>query len=147
MTKQLLTAQVASLGGLKLSCKARDFQWIIDEPTAVGGTNEGMNPLEALLCSLGACKMMVGRFFYESHGIRLLKMTVEVQGEIDSERLSGKPNIKVGFSHINTIYQIEAENTPTEINAFIDFIETTCPVKDTIVNCPSFQKTVQLNLV
>ena len=66
-------------------------------------------------------------------------MTVEVQGEIDSERLSGKPNIKVSFSYINTIYQIEAENTLTEINAFINFIETICPVKDTIVNCPSLE--------
>lgn len=136
MVKQILKAEVESLGGLQLKCTARGFEFIIDEPENVGGTNEAMNPLEALLCSLGACKMMVVRFFYQAKQIKLKSMRVEILGEIDSDRLKGKPDVKVGFSKIITNYYIDADNTDEEIRDLVTFIEKTCPVKDTIVNAP-----------
>ena len=134
MVKQILKAEVESLGGLQLKCSARGFEFIIDEPENVGGTNEAMNPLEALLCSLGACKMMVVRFFYQAKQINLKSMRVEILGEIDSDRLKGKPDVKIGFSKIITNYYIDADNTDEEIKDLVAFIEKTCPVKDTIVN-------------
>lgn len=139
MSKQLLKAEVESLGGLQLKCTARGFEFMIDEPETVGGTNEAMNPLEALLCSLGACKMMVVQFFYQAKQIKLKSMRVEILGEIDSDRLKGKPDVKVGFSKIITNYYIEADNTEKEIQNFVAFIEKTCPVKDTIVNTPEME--------
>ena len=139
MLKQILKAEVESLGGLQLKCSARGFEFIIDEPENVGGTNEAMNPLEALLCSLGACKMMVVRFFYQAKQINLKSMRVEILGEIDSDRLKGKPNVKIGFSKIITNYYIDADNTDEEIKDLVAFIETTCPVKDTIVNAPEME--------
>lgn len=139
MVKQILKAEVESLGGLQLKCSARGFEFIIDEPENVGGTNEAMNPLEALLCSLGACKMMVVRFFYQAKQINLKSMRVEILGEIDSDRLKGKPNVKIGFSKIITNYYIDADNTDEEIKDLVAFIETTCPVKDTIVNVPEME--------
>ncbi|EOH94309.1 OsmC family protein [Enterococcus pallens] len=139
MTKQILKAEVESVGGLQLKCSSRGFEFLIDEPENVGGTNQAMNPLEALLCSLGACKMMVARFFYQTHHIQLKTMKVELLGEIDSDRLKGKPNVKVGFSKIITNYTIEADNSQAEIEEFINFIERTCPVKDTIVNSPEME--------
>lgn len=139
MVKQILKAEVESLGGLQLKCTARGFEFIIDEPENVGGTNEAMNPLEALLCSLGACKMMVVRFFYQAKQIKLKSMRVEILGEIDSDRLKGKPDVKVGFSKIITNYYIDADNTDEEIRDLVTFIEKTCPVKDTIVNAPEME--------
>ncbi|MFQ7234599.1 MAG: OsmC family protein [Enterococcus hulanensis] len=139
MAKQLLKAEVESLGGLQLKCSARGFEFMIDEPENVGGTNEAMNPLEALLCSLGACKMMVVRFFYQAKKIKLNSMRVEIIGEIDSDRLKGKPDVKVGFSKIITNYYIDADNTEEEIQDLVAFIEKTCPVKDTIVNAPEME--------
>lgn len=139
MVKQILKAEVESLGGMQLKCSARGFEFIIDEPENVGGTNEAMNPLEALLCSLGACKMMVVRFFYQAKKINLKSMRVEILGEIDSDRLKGKSDIKVGFSKIITNYYIEADNTEEEIKDLVAFIERTCPVKDTLVNPPEME--------
>lgn len=139
MVKQILKAEVESLGGLQLKCSARGFEFIIDEPENVGGTNEAMNPLEALLCSLGACKMMVVRFFYQAKQINLKSVRVEILGEIDSDRLKGKPDVKIGFSKIITNYYIDADNTDEEIKDLVAFIEKTCPVKDTIVNAPEME--------
>ncbi|MEO1771947.1 OsmC family protein [Candidatus Enterococcus ferrettii] len=139
MAKQVLKAEVESLGGLQLKCSARGFEFLIDEPESAGGSNSAMNPLEALLCSLGACKMMVARFFYQAQEIQLKSMKVEVLGEIDSDRLKGKPDVKIGFSKIITNYTIEADNSKAEIENFIAFIERTCPVKDTLVNPPEME--------
>ncbi|MGM0169533.1 hypothetical protein IGI39_003849 [Enterococcus sp. AZ135] len=139
MVKQVLKAEVESLGGLQLKCSARGFEFMIDEPKNVGGSNEAMNPLEALLCSLGACKMMVVRFFYQAKQIKLKSMRVEILGEIDSDRLKGKPDVKIGFSKIITNYYIEADNSDEEIQDLVAFIEKTCPVKDTIVNAPEME--------
>lgn len=139
MVKQVLKAEVESLGGLQLKCSARGFEFMIDEPKNVGGSNEAMNPLEALLCSLGACKMMVVRFFYQAKQIKLKSMRVEILGEIDSDRLKGKPDVKIGFSKIITNYYIEADNTDEEIQDLVAFIEKNCPVKDTIVNAPEME--------
>ncbi|AXG39954.1 OsmC family peroxiredoxin (plasmid) [Enterococcus gilvus] len=139
MAKQTLKAEVESLGGMRLKCSSRGFEFMIDEPTGVGGTNEAMNPLEALLCSLGACKMMVVRFFYQAKQINLHSMRVEILGDIDSDRLKGKPDVKIGFSKIITNYYIDADNTEEEIEALVAFIEKTCPVKDTIVHAPEME--------
>lgn len=144
MVKQTLKAEVESLEGLKLRCHSRGFEFMIDEPKNVGGTDTAMNPLEALLCSLGACKMMVAKFFYQAKKMDLSAMSVRLEGEIDSNRLKGDPDIKIGFSKITTFYTIKAKNSNEEIKEFVDFIEKTCPVKDTIVNTPEFETKIEI---
>jgi len=37
--------------GLAVESESRGFKVIMDEPTSLGGTNTGMNPVEALLSS------------------------------------------------------------------------------------------------
>ena len=44
---------------------------------------------------------------------------------------------KIGLSRLSTHYFIQADNTK-EKQAFIDFIEHTCPLSDTIKKCPYF---------
>ena len=64
-------------------------------------------------------------------------MRVEVDGVFDPDGFRGKnPAAKVGLSTISTRYHIDADNTPEEITAFVEFIEAHCPVHDTLVNPP-----------
>ncbi|MOA63417.1 hypothetical protein D3C78_1891340 [compost metagenome] len=37
--------------GVKVVTNVRQFELVIDEPTSLGGTDTGMNPVEALLAS------------------------------------------------------------------------------------------------
>ncbi|SEM61481.1 OsmC-like protein [Paenibacillus sp. cl141a] len=55
------TAQLQE--GVKVITKARQFELVIDEPQSLGGTDTGMNPVEALLASLGACQSIVARVY------------------------------------------------------------------------------------
>lgn len=137
MAIEKFEAVVENVSGLKVSCKSRDFEFILDEPKNLGGTDTGMNPVEALLNSLGACKVIVAKSFARLHKIKLKSIRIELEGELDPDGFMGKnPDAKIGFSKITTNFFIEADNTDEEIANFVDFINRTCPVADTIENGP-----------
>lgn len=49
-----------------------------DEPTDLGGTDEGMNPGALLLASLGSCTAITIRMYANRKGIPLAKIKVEL---------------------------------------------------------------------
>ncbi len=137
MAVEKFEAVVESVAGLKVSCKSRGFEFILDEPKSLGGTNEGMNPVEALLNSLGACKVIVAKSFARLHKIKINSIRIELEGELDTDGFMGKnPEAKIGFSKIITNFHIDADNTDEEIAAYVDFINRTCPVADSLENAP-----------
>ena len=96
-----------SIEGLKVSCTSRNFEFILDEPKNLGGSDEGMNPVEALLASLGACKVIVARSFAKMHRIKLNDIRVELDGELDPDGFMGKnKEAKIGFSSIVSTFYI-----------------------------------------
>ena len=137
MAVEKFEAVVESVAGLKVSCKSREFEFFLDEPKNLGGTNVGMNPVEALLNSLGACKVIVAKSFARLHKMKINNIRIELEGELDPDGFMGKnPEAKIGFSKIITNFYIDADNTDEEIAAYVDFINRTCPVADTIENTP-----------
>ncbi|MBC8953291.1 OsmC family protein [Xenorhabdus sp. PB62.4] len=137
MPKELFTATVESVGRLKMKCSSRDFTFHIDEPESLGGTDEAMSPIEALLSAFGACQCIVAKSFARKHKIKLNDIQVKVEGELDTDGFMGKnKNAKLGFSKITSKFYIDADNTEQEIRDFIAFVENHCPVLDTIVNTP-----------
>lgn len=126
--------------GLAVEVGPRKHRLIFDEPQSIGGTDKGITPGEALLAGLGACKSISAKFHAEAQGITLHKIRVEVIGEIDGDGFTGEnPDAKVGYSDIEVIYHIEADNTEEEIAEFVDFVEAHCPVQDTIEQAPKFK--------
>jgi uncharacterized OsmC-like protein len=57
-------------GGLTVENEARNFKIIMDEPKDMGGTNKGMNPIEAVLCALGSCQVIVAAAFAKSQNFK-----------------------------------------------------------------------------
>lgn len=123
-----------------MDAEARGHVIRLDEPTSLGGTDTGMNPVEALLSGLGGCKLIVARYFAGKHKMRINSIRIDLEGELDPDGFLGKnPDAKIGFSKIKTIYTIDADNTEEEINKYIEFIDRTCPVLDTIKHAPEFE--------
>lgn len=140
MAVEVFKADVNSVSGLKVSCKSRDFEIIMDEPRTSGGTDKGMNPVEALLNSLGACLVITMKAFARAKKMNLKSVRVVVEGELDTDGFMGKnPNAKKGFSKIISTFYVEADNTEEEIADYIDFANSICPVHDTIENAPEFE--------
>lgn len=126
--------------GLQVKCEARQFSFLLDEPKSLGGTDQGMNPVEALLASLGGCKCIVAKAFAQPHGIKLNSVTVDLEGTLDPDGFLGaNPNAKIGFSKIKSIFRIDADNTAQEIAKYVEFIESNCPVQDTLTNVADFE--------
>lgn len=137
MAIEKYNATVENKSGLKVLCKSREFEFLIDEPENYGGTNEGMTPVEALLNTLGACKAIVAKSFARRYKMRINSIRIEIEGELDTDGFTGKnPAAKIGFSKIITNFYIDADNTDKEIEDYIAFINRTCPVQDTIINAP-----------
>lgn len=140
-----MRAEVEAISGLETVSRVRDFEFTMDEPKNLGGTDQGMNPVEALLSAVGGCKVIVAQSFARAKRIKLNSIKITVDGELDTDGFTGKnPEAKVGLTDLDTHYQIDADNTKEEIEEFVDFIEATCPVIDTIANKPNMKKQIEI---
>ena len=123
--------------GMRVECTARDHQILLDEPTGLGGTDTGMNPVEAVLCALGACKCIVARCFAKAHKIDLQDFRIELEGDLDPDGFMGKnKDAKIGFSTVRSKIYIKSNSSKEDIEKFVEFIDRTCPVADTLANSP-----------
>jgi uncharacterized OsmC-like protein len=69
--------------------------------------------------------------------MKINSIRIELEGELDTDGFMGKnPEAKIGFSKIITNFYIDADNTDEEIAAYVDFINRTCPVADSLENAP-----------
>ena len=140
MAETVYRATTRLLGDLRVEVNARQHTIILDEPKEAGSTDEGMTPVEALLGALGACKCIVLRAFAQAHGIDLKSVEVHLEGDFNADGYLGKdPEAKIGFSAIRSVYTFESDAPREKLEAFIEFVDKTCPVADTIINTPQLE--------
>lgn len=112
--------------------------FVIDQPIAAGGTNEGPNPLEVFLASLGSCICAIGRIISNQKRLRIKSIKVDVEGDIDKDFLMGLTDQgRSGFTEIRSFVDIDADMTTQEKEDFIQEIAKRCPVADNILNISS----------
>lgn len=126
------TAQLQD--GVKVLTKARQFELLIDEPQSLGGTDTGMNPVEALLASLGACQSIVARVYAPKFDVQLEDFRVDVEGELDLDGFFNRSEVRPGYSDIRYTFYIKTNSPQEKVEAFVQFLESKCPVGDTIAN-------------
>lgn len=120
--------------GMVVKAKSRSFEITIDEPKSLGGTDEGMNPVELVLCALGACQSIVARVYSRKFDVNLEDFWVEVEGELDTDGFMNKSDVRRGYSDIRYNIHIKTDAPRERVEEFVAFIERTCPVGDTIEN-------------
>ncbi len=143
MANMIFKATAKAINGLTVECEARNFKFTLDEPESLGGNDKGMNPVEALLSALGACKCIVAKAFAQKNRISLQDIRIELEGVLDLDGFMGiNQDAKIGFSKITTKYYIQADNSEDEIKQFVTFIESHCPVHDTLQNAAEFASAI-----
>lgn len=121
--------------GLQVNTDARGFKIVMDEPEEMGGTNTGMNPVEALLCALGACQSIVAAAFAEANDFKFEEFHCELEGDLDPDGFMGiNPNVRNGFTEIRFSMHFKTDESQEKAEAFADFIEKSCPVGDCLMN-------------
>lgn len=134
MAVQTFKASAHLQDGVRVITKARQFELIIDEPKSLGGTDTGMNPVEALLASLGACQSIVARVYAPKFGVELNDFRVDVEGELDLDGFFNKSDVRPGYSDIRYSFIIKTDSPKEKVEEFVQFLESKCPVGDTLAN-------------
>jgi putative redox protein len=118
--------------GFRSEASAGRHNLVIDEPVAVGGTDEGPTPYEYLLTALGSCTAMTLRVYADRKGWPLESATVQLRSgnshEKDCEECATK---KVGIAHIERRVLITGHLTDEQRTRLLEIADR-CPVKQTI---------------
>ena len=121
--------------GMRVESEAGGFKAIADEPKNLGGTDTGMNPVETLLCALGACQCMTARFFAKSLKVELQECRVDVEGDLDMMGfLKGDSGIRPGFQGIRVTVHIKSQASQEKIAELMALVESRCPVSETVLH-------------
>lgn len=121
--------------GLAVENEVRGFKIIMDEPQDLGGTDTGMNPVEAMLCALGSCQTIVAAAFARAKHIDLQDFWVELEGDLDPDGfLKGKPGVRNGFQEVRVTSHFKSNSSREQLVEFQKFIQSRCPVGDVMLN-------------
>ncbi|MFD2672970.1 OsmC family protein [Marinicrinis sediminis] len=134
MPKEIFKATAELQEGMVVKASSRNFEITIDEPKSLGGTDTAMNPVEVLLCALGACQSIVARAYAKKFNINLEHFSVELEGDLDTDGFMNKSDVRRGYSEIRYNLHIKSDASREKVEEFVAFIEQTCPVGDTIAN-------------
>lgn len=127
-----LSAKMGSTFKTEINCSK---PFIIDQPKAAGGNDEGPNPLEIFLSSLPACICAIGRIVSKQKQLPVRGIEVTLEADIDKDFLLGKTSEgRAGFTQIRTLIDIDSDLTAQQKKEFLDEVERRCPIADNMVN-------------
>lgn len=78
--------------------QARQYAIKIDEPKELGGTDIGMNPVELVLASLGACQVIAAQVYAKKFKVAYDELHVEIEGDLDLDDFSDKGDVRLVFT-------------------------------------------------
>jgi len=120
--------------GMQVQSQTKNFTLLIDEPEQLGGTDKGMSPIEALLCSLGGCQAIVAAAFAKAQNVSFEDFYVDIEGDIDLAGFMGKEGVRPGFQEIRYTMHFKTDESQETMEKFAAFIERTCPIGDSLEN-------------
>ena len=132
--RAIFKAQVQLDGGTQCSAFVRKFPaLLVDEPPDMGGNDAGMNPVELLLTSLGACQGIVYSLYAHMMGIELDSVIVELKGQLDVRGVFGVDlSVPPGYQTITFETRITSQEDAATIEELVRMVEARCPTLDTL---------------
>lgn len=120
--------------GLEVKAGTRGFSITFDEPVDAGGTDQGMNPVEGVLCALGGCQAIASMIFAKVQGVPLEGIRMEVEGDIDPDGFMGKnPEARNGLQEVRFKTYLKCGDEE-KARALAALAEERCPVSDCLQN-------------
>lgn len=115
--------------------EARDFEFSIDEPTNMGGTNAGPNPVEYLLGALAGCLNVVGHEVAEEMDLTVKNIAVDIEGELDPRKFMGhSEEPRAGYQDVQVEMTVDSPADEAALATWLETVEQRCPVSDNLAN-------------
>ena len=129
------SASGVSESATKFVANSRTFNFVVDEPPALGGTDHGANPVEYLLAGLAGSLNVVGHLVAKEQGLKLNSLKISVEGDINPSRLLGlSSDDRAGFQSLRIILIPETDASPEVLLKWLETVEQRCPVRDNLAN-------------
>ncbi|MEM7468052.1 MAG: OsmC family protein [Pseudomonadota bacterium] len=113
----------------------RKHELVIDEPTSLGGTDSGPNPIEMVLAALGSCQEITYRAFATAMGVPLTKIAARVEGDIDFRGFFGvDDSVRAGYQRVRIVLDIESTASEEQLAQLKQAVDAHCPVLDMLEN-------------
>lgn len=123
---------VESLANLQQSVRAREHQWIVDEPRENGGEDGGPDPYDQLLASLGSCTAITLKLYARRKGWPLERIRVELSHERIHAEDCEKCETKTGkVDRIEKTIYVAGALSPDQVDRLLE-IARNCPVNQTL---------------
>lgn len=106
--------------------------FIIDEPANMGGTDEGIDPLSAMLGSLIGCENVIMKLVAKEMNFNLGEIEFEVDGTIDIRGLMGDASVKTYFDTVTIKATLETDEPVDRIAELKEKTEARCPIFQTL---------------
>lgn len=134
MALQTFTSEINwAKKGLASTAIVNNHKVIVDEPAALGGGDQGPNPVEYVLVALGGCINVLVVLFAEKFSVEVEDVRVKVEGDLDADGFLGKnPDVRAGYQEIRYDIEIDSPSPQENVDALIAHIKENCPVKDTL---------------
>ena len=117
--------------GLQSHVQLRDHNLVVDEPTSIGGKDEGPSPVELILAALGSCQEITYKAYATALDINLESVSVKLNAILDLKGfLALDKNTRPGFQNIDGTVDIKSSASKSEIDKLIQVVNKHCPVLD-----------------
>jgi len=126
----------SKLGGrFRSDVKIRHHVLTIDEPTNIGGSDLGPSPVEVVLAALGSCQEITYRAYATALGIKLDKVSVEIEGDIDFRGFFAvDDSVRPGYNNIRAVVKIASDAPAEQLEQLREVVNSHCPVLDMLIN-------------
>lgn len=131
--------------GYETGVAIRHFNFVVDEPHALGGTDLGPNPVELVLAALGACQEIVYSTYATLLNIPIERLHVEVSGDIDPRGFFGVADVSAGFESILYEVYLDSPSSAEHVRELVRIVNKNCPVLDILQRALPVQGRVELN--
>ncbi len=125
------TVESRQAEGLRSEVALRDFRLTVDEPEALGGTDQGPNPVELVLAALATCQEITYRLYADHLGIPLDGVSVTLTGDLDLRGFFAVDEaVRPGFQAIRGEVKLESTAGPEQLARLKEAVDRHCPVLD-----------------
>lgn len=119
----------------KTRIQTRGFDLTVDEPEALGGTNQAPNPVEYILAGYAGCINVVAHIIAEELDFFVENLKINIDGFLNPNRLFGKSlDERAGYKQIDVKLETTTEIDPELKKRWLDEISHRCPVNDNLTN-------------
>ncbi len=144
MADVIFAIEAYSVSATRLDVSAREFTFTVDEPTKLGGSNAGPNPVEYLLGALAGCINVVGYLVAKEMGFSIEELAIHIEGPLDALAFSGKkPGVRPGYQEIRVRCDVRTLADDETLARWMQSVVARCPVSDNIEHATPLRMSVQ----